>query len=380
MGLPLDGLVEALMRLGLEGWRLETQTEMRGPFRTTRLRVHVQEGHYHHAAGGHAHHRHLSDVLEIIASSTLPEGVKFSAARVFRRLAEAEARVHGNPVEEVHFHEVGALDSIIDIVGACAGIHLLKIDEVRSGPVTVGTGFVQIAHGKIPLPAPATLELLRGFPVEQRDSGAELTTPTGAALLTTLSRTFGTMPPLVISAIGYGAGDDRPGPVPNAIRAILGERTGSTMSTERVCVLETNIDDMSPQLLGHLMDTLFEAGAIDVSVIPMLMKKSRPAHEVKVIVPLEAELRVLESLFSESTTFGVRRMEVDRAVLEREVRKVETPWGPVGVKVGYLGGRIVTASPEYEDVREAARRAGLPLKTVHEKVTELFHQAKQVEQ
>ena len=314
----------------------------------------------------------MSDILRLIDQSALPSPVKESATLVFCRIGKAESKVHGVPIETVHFHEVGAVDSIVDIVGSCLGLHLLGIEEVHSAPITVGTGLVEIAHGKVPLPAPATLELLRGYPLEQRESGAELTTPTGAALLTTLSKSFGTMPPLVVSAVGYGAGDDRPGPIPNALRAILGDRQARGPICDRVVVLETNIDDMSPEWMGHLLDRLFEAGAVDVSLTPALMKKSRPAQEVKVLVPLAAEARVVETLFGESTTFGIRRTEADRVLLTREFLPVATPWGMVKVKVGRLGGKVMTAAPEYEDLRAAALKAGLSLKEVHEKVMETY--------
>jgi uncharacterized protein (TIGR00299 family) protein len=318
----------------------------------------------------------IQEILRIIGQSGLPGPVGESAAAVFRRLGEAEAKVHGVSIEEVHFHEVGAVDSIVDIVGACLGLHLLGVEEVQSAPVTVGTGFVNAAHGRMPLPAPATLEILKGVPIEQRESGAELTTPTGAALLRTLSRRFGALPRMVVSAVGYGAGDDRPGPVPNALRVILGETmataTDGAGPTETVLVLETSIDDMSPQWLGNLMDRLFEAGALDVSFTPVVMKKSRPGQEVRVLAPPSAEAAVTRALFAESTTFGIRRTAAERIVLAREHHPVETPGGTVRVKVGRLAGEILSATPEYEDLRAAAKAAGRPLKEMHELVMKLF--------
>ena len=244
-------------------------------------------GHEHthshaHSSGPQAHahahshgdeQRNLPRILEIIEQSGLPVEVQENARRVFTRLGEAEAHVHGMPIEEVHFHEVGAVDSIVDIVGACVGLHLLGIDAVYSAPITVGTGYVMGDHGQMPLPAPATTALLRGFPIEQRDSRAELTTPTGAALLTTLASGFGTMPRMTLRAVGYGAGDDRPGPVPNVLRLLVGETTASATEADRVVVLETNIDDMSPEWLGHLTDRLLNSGASDVWLTPILMKK-----------------------------------------------------------------------------------------------------------
>lgn len=379
LGAPLEALLEGLSGLGLSGWRIEVRAERRGPFRATRAVVHTEGSD---GLGGRTH-RHLGDILRVLEGSALPGPVTDSASRVFVRLAEAEARVHGVDREEVHFHEVGALDSIVDIVGSCLGLHLLEVGEVVSAPPVLGTGFVETSHGRLPLPAPATLELLRGVPVEHRDSGFELTTPTGAALLSTLAARFGTMPPLTVRAVGYGAGSDRPGPVPNVLRAILGEAAGSARETPRppgeadfpraetVLLLETNVDDMTPQLLGHLLERLFEEGALDVSIAPVLMKKSRPGHEIRVLAALDAEARLAELLFRETTTLGVRRGIVERYVLEREVRTVETPWGPVRAKSGRFGRDVVTWTPEYEDAREAARRAGVPLKEVYRYVSGL---------
>ena len=327
------------------------------------------------AASGAEGHRGLAEILRLIDRSGLPDAVKSNAGRVFQRLGEAEARVHGVPVETIHFHEVGAVDSIVDIVGCCLGFHMLGVDTIHCAPITVGTGFVNIAHGRVPLPAPATLELLRGFPIEHRDSSRELTTPTGAAVLTTLATGFGPAPPMTVRAVGYGAGDPRPGPIPNVLRVILGDatpaaaRAGSAASLgaacDRVVVLESNVDDMSPQWTGYLLERLLEAGALDVSVAPLLMKKSRPAHELKVIVRPELERSVLAVLFRESTTFGVRRQELERVVLERESRSVSTPWGAVRVKMGRLDGEVITATPEFEDLKAAAARAKMPLKELH---------------
>jgi uncharacterized protein (TIGR00299 family) protein len=239
----------------------------------------------------------------------------------------------------------------------------------------VGTGFVDGSHGKLPLPAPATLEVLKGIPIRHVDSSAELTTPTGAALLAGLSRSFGILPACRVQAIGYGAGDDRPGPTPNVLRVILAEREAAPVGTDRVALLETNIDDMSPEWLGYLMDRLFEAGALDVYLSPVLMKKSRPAQQVSVLAPLQKEEQIAEILFVESTTFGFRRQEVERRVLDRELRKVETPWGAVQVKVGSRSGVVVSVSPEYEDLRRAALAAHLPIKEVHRRVLEDFHRS-----
>ena len=321
--------------------------------------------------------RNLTEILRLIDASELPPPVKANAAAVFQRLGEAEAKVHGMPIEEVHFHEVGAVDSIVDIVGTCLGFHLLGVERLYSAPITVGTGYVRGDHGTMPLPAPATLELLRGFPIEHRDSRAELTTPTGAAVLTTLVDEFSTMPPLVVGEIGYGAGDDRPGAVPNVLRITLGETqpvggapTGARR--DRIVVLETQIDDMTSEWLANLMDQLFAAEALDVTYTPVLMKKGRPGHELRVLVPLAKEGAVLQTLFRESTTFGVRRAESDRIILDRRTATVECPWGNVRVKEGLLGDEVVTASPEFADLDAAARTSRVPLKELHAQVMEAY--------
>ncbi|MCZ6793036.1 MAG: nickel pincer cofactor biosynthesis protein LarC [Planctomycetota bacterium] len=407
-GLPLGELETGLRSLAVEGFRLEVSQVQRGELRATRLRVVVEgppaprepgeqlpsddhdhsHGHSHDHSHGHGHasgvsasgktagscgppRRNLRDILRLIDESRLPGAVQESATAVFRRLGEAEAHVHGVELQDVHFPEVGAVDSLVDIVGSCLALHLLDVDEVHSAPVHVGTGFVDGSHGRLPLPAPATLALLTGFPVRQVDSGAELTTPTGAALLTTLARSFGTMPDGRVTAVGFGAGDDRPGPVPNCLRVILGEGAGHGAS-DRVVLIETNVDDMSPEWSSHLMDKLFESGALDVFLTPILMKKSRPAHQVSVIARLSQEQSVTDTLFRESTTFGIRRSEVERSVLDREVRPVRTEWGDVRIKVGRRGGAVVTAAPEYEDLKRLAERANLPLKEAHEVVMRLY--------
>ena len=387
---------------------MEHHTVHRGAFECTRLKIlltgdnntagdepetgHSHE-HSHASAHDHSHehsHTHtatthalpgepersLSSILQLIDSSELPRKTRENAKDVFRRLGEAEARVHGVDIEEIHFHEVGAVDSIVDIVGSCLALELLGIDEVYCAPVTVGTGFVSGAHGRMPLPAPATAELLKGFPIQQMDSGAELTTPTGAALMTTLAKGFGPMPSGTISAIGLGAGDERAGPTPNALRVFLADKIEQETGRDRVLLLETNIDDMSSEWIGHLMDRLFEVGALDVYVTPILMKKTRPAHKLSILGPLPLEKEIADVLFTESTTIGVRRTEIERIVLERETTELDSPWGPVRVKIARHGGEEVGASPEYEDLKRLAGKAGLPIKEVHRRVMELFHKAR----
>ena len=405
-GLELEELRKGLLSLGLGGYSIEEEKVLRGAFQCTRIRIVVGDdtgtsspasqqthSHQHSHEQGHEHshvhsdpvgeedpptarHRSLRAITGLIDSSGLPARVVENAKAVFTRLGEAEAGVHGVDLQEVHFHEVGAVDSIVDIVGSCLALDLLGIEEVYCAPITVGTGFVEGAHGRMPLPAPATAQLLKGFPIQQIDSGAELTTPTGAALMTTLARDFGPMPPVQITSTGFGAGDERPGTTPNALRVFLGDRVEAGAGRDRVLLLETNIDDMSSEWIGHLMDRLFENGALDVYVTPILMKKTRPAHKISIIGPLDREKEIADTLFTESTTTGVRRTEIERIVLERKIEEIESPWGTIRIKVASHGGEQVGASPEYEDLKRAAASSGLPIRELHRKVMEIYHRAR----
>ena len=417
-GLEKDRLIRGLERLGLDGYRIETEKVFRGAFHATRLHVRLENsegtpadqqshehthphehshnqddehthshthdhdhdhghghghGHSHdHAdATGGAHSRGFREIVDLIQASSLPDGVQKRAIEVFRLLGEAESRAHGVPIEEIHFHEVGAVDSIVDIVGACLALHLLGIDEVWASPMTLGSGCAHGAHGTFPLPAPATVGILQGVPVHHRECGYELTTPTGAALARGFARGFGMMPDMTIEAVGYGAGNDRPGEIPNLLRVILGTANTSP-ERDRVTLLETHLDDTNPQWLGHLMDRLLEAGALDVSVTPILMKKSRPAHRLSVMVSPANTRTVEDLLFRETTTFGIRKQEIDRLVLARRWVDVVTDWGTVRVKVGERDGEVLSATPEYEDLRKLAEANGRSLKDAHQRVMQRY--------
>ena len=401
-GLCLDELRKGLLGLDLNGYSIEEEKVLRGAFQCTRIRVVVegsdqvdqkadnhQHSHQHSHAHSHSHshagstvestdagHRSLGSITSLIEASSLPEAVVKNATAVFTRLGEVEAGVHGVGIEEVHFHEVGAVDSIVDIVGSCLALELLGIEEVYCAPITIGTGFVEGAHGRMPLPAPATANLLKGFPIRQVESEAELTTPTGAALMTMLAESFGTMPPIEITATGFGAGDERPGTTPNALRVFLGEMEEAPAGRDRVLLLETNVDDMSSEWIGHLMDRLFEDGALDVAVTPILMKKNRPAHKLTIIAPLQREKEITDTLFCESTTIGVRRTETERIVLERETEEIEAPWGTIRIKIARHRGEQVGASPEFEDLKRAAASSGLPIKEIHRLAMEIYHRGR----
>lgn len=357
-GLSFEDLRADLARLPLGGYDLRAERVVKRGIAGTQFSVEV----------GHEHaHRGLREILDLIADSGLPEQVTQPARQVFARLAEAEAKVHQRPVEEVHFHEVGAVDAIVDVVGACCALHRLRVTELHASPLPLGGGWVKAAHGRLPVPAPATAELVRGVPSYGGPVEAELVTPTGAALVTTLARSFGPMPAMTVRAVGWGAGR-RELPHPNLLRLFLGEPAGleARPRQQTLALLEANVDDMNPELLGHLMDRLFAAGALDVFYTPILMKKSRPATLISVLAEPAQAAGLTELVFRESTTLGVRRSEVARVCLERESREVETPYGRVRVKVGLLGKEAITASPEYEDCRRLAEASGAPLKAVYD--------------
>jgi uncharacterized protein (TIGR00299 family) protein len=303
-------------------------------------------------------HRHLSGILKMIDTAGLPSGVKSRASHIFEVLGEAEAAVHGIDIEKVHFHEVGAADSISDIVGTCVALDLLGIGEIHCSPVNVGSGTVNTEHGVLPVPAPATAKLLQNKPVYSRGPALELTTPTGAAAVTALAKNFGAMPAMRIRSIGYGAGDHDFKEHANVVRVMIGEPSGASESTT-VTVIEANIDDASPQLIGYTMELLLEAGALDAVVIPVQMKKSRPGIVLQVIAEPDLREAMIAILFRETTTLGLRFHNVERRVQPREWVEVVTPHGVVRVKAGDEG-----FAPEYEDARKIASVSGIPLKQV----------------
>jgi len=359
-GASAEALTGALGSLGT-GAQFRLEKTARGGIAATKFHVQVDEAHGH---------RHLPDILAMIDRAELPAPVKRDAAAVFRRLAEAEAAVHGMPVEKVHFHEVGAVDSIADIVGACLGLHLLAIEAVYCSPVNVGGGTVETEHGLLPVPAPATAALLEGKPVYSRGPAAELTTPTGAAIASTLARRFGAMPPMHIAAIGYGAGDRDFAGQPNLLRALVGQTAQARESTT-VAVIEANIDDSTPEVLGYALDRLMEQGALDASLSPLIMKKNRPGTLLRVIARPEDRELLARLVLEETSTLGVRIHEAERRVEERRTVEVETPHGKVRMKVSASGG----FAPEYEDCRELARRTGAPLKQILAEATHAYLKA-----
>ena len=361
-GVPLEALRAELGKLPLTGWDLVAREVRRGPFRATKVDVRVD-------AAGHRHGRGLGDVVAILEGSGLAPGVREQATRIFTRLADAEARAHGTTREAVHFHDGGAVDAIIDVTGGVVALALLGAEAVHVSALPVGGGVVDGPHGRIPVPGPGTAELLRGFPVVDTGVHAELVTPTGAAILTTLAASAGRMPAMTVTAVGYGAGTrDLPG-TPNVLRCFVGETTAAaagdeTAGDETVLQVETTIDDMSPQLYEPLLDRLLDAGALDVFLTPVVMKRSRPGVVLTALCPPDRREAVARVLFEESTTLGVRWSERRRARLEREMVTLATAYGAIPFKVSRLAGRVVTLTPEFADVARIAREKSLPVREV----------------
>jgi hypothetical protein len=357
VGLDLDFLRGELGKLQVSPFSLEVTREDRSGISAQRVRVLTEAEH---------HHRHLPDILTIISGSALSETVKERAARIFRSLAEAEARVHNLPVERIHFHEVGAVDAIVDIVGACIGFENLGIEKFYCSPLHVGSGVVEMAHGRFPVPPPAVAELLKGAPIYSTDIVGELVTPTGAAIVSTLCERFGPIPALKIERMGYGAGGRSYKGFPNALRVLLGtiENGPEHLLTEKLILLETNIDDMSPQVAGYLLDRAIERGALDCFLSPVQMKKNRPGVLVSILCKPGDREQLTELLLTETTTLGVRAQQIERVSLPREMFTVETSFGRIAVKAARLSHGQLKLMPEFEDCRAAAERHDKPLREV----------------
>ncbi len=362
-GISGDMTVGALLDAGADWTRLESalrSLNLPASFRFEKTkRKGMAASKFSVDAQDEKKHRHLPHIEKIIESGELADRAKQNALSVFRRLADAESRCHNVPLEKVHFHEVGAVDSICDIVGACVALDLLGVDEVYCSKINVGSGTVQTEHGVLPVPAPATAELLRDRPVYASGPEAELTTPTGAALVTTLAKGFGKLPALRLRAQGFGAGDKDFPMQANVLRVLIGSKSAATESTS-VTVTEANIDDSTPQVLGYATERLFEAGALDVTLTPVFMKKNRLATTVSVIAAPELTDTLTQILFAETSTLGVRSYEAQRRVLARTMTEVETPYGPVRVKSTENGG----FAPEFDDCRRLAMENSVPLRTV----------------
>jgi uncharacterized protein (TIGR00299 family) protein len=355
-GVPFEDFRAELRKLALPGWDLVRREVKKGAFRATKVDVEIDHSAHHHE-------RSLADIQAILAASPLDAAVKERAGRIFVRLADAEARVHGTSREAVHFHEVGAVDAIVDVTGGVLALAMLGVGAVYVSALPLGGGFVDTAHGRMPVPGPGTAELLRGFPIVDTGVRAELVTPTGAAILTTLGQPALRLPAMVITAVGYGAGTmDLPG-TPNVLRCFVGDAIGET-GAETIVQLETTIDDMSPQLYEPLVDRLFEAGAVDVFLTPVVMKRSRPGTVLTALCPRERLEELSRVVFEESSTIGLRWTEWQRTTLPREMVTLPTTYGTLQFKVSRLHGRVVTVTPEFADVARIARDKALPVREV----------------
>ncbi|MEJ5348935.1 MAG: nickel pincer cofactor biosynthesis protein LarC [Desulfosoma sp.] len=360
-GLAEKALTEALAALNLPGWHLETRKESRGAITGTRVLIHEEDS---------PPLRHFRDIRQLVSASSLPGTVKDKALYVFERLARAEARVHGVALEDVHFHEIGAVDTVVDVVGAVVGLDLLGIERLYASPLPLGRGRVLSSHGVLPVPAPATVALLEGVPVRDGGVERELVTPTGAAILSSLCQDFGPLPEMVLKTVGYGVGAHEAENPPNVLRLMVGE-SHSALVSRRLMIMETQIDDMNPEFYEHLMAACFAEGALDVVFVPVFMKKNRPATLVRILMEPPLKDRIAARVFSESSTLGVRFHEVDRVELPRAFMHVDTPWGELKVKTATLPDGTLRCQPEYEDCKEAARRSGLPLPHIYEEVRRL---------
>jgi uncharacterized protein (TIGR00299 family) protein len=357
-GAEIEALEAELRKLRLDGWKISAVKVKRGAIQATKVNVEVHEHH---------HHRHLSDILKMIEMAKLAPRAEERARRIFQRLGEAEAKVHDIPIEKVHFHEVGAVDSIVDIVGAAIGFELMGIDEFACSAMDVGAGKVKTEHGMLPVPAPATAELLRDAPTFSSGIEKELVTPTGAAIATTLATRFAEMPAMKLAAIGYGAGTADLAEQPNVLRLMMGESLEHAKGKQLdapVAVIEANLDDMSPQIYGYFVEQALAAGALDVFSTSVQMKKNRPGQLVTLLCSPENRDRLIDLVFRETTTIGVRTHEAERRTLAREIVPVETPLGNIRMKISRLNGTVLNAAPEYEDCQRIAAEKGVPLKQV----------------
>lgn len=355
-GLPEQNLVDSLSELKLDDFKLQVRRVNKNGFSATKVDVIVNE---------EVPERHLPEIEAIITQSELPSHIQQKAVAIFRHLGTVEAGIHGTSINNVHLHELGGVDTIVDVVGALVGLEELGVAKIFASPVPLGRGFIKGAHGQIPLPAPATVALLEGIPVVGSDLMVETVTPTGAVLLASLVGNFGPIPAMQLRSVGYGAGG-RDLPIPNVLRVLIGEQdTYQEISTEMLTILETNIDDLNPEIYAFVMERLFAAGALDVYMTPIQMKKNRPGTQLSIICQEQDSIKTREILFSETSTLGVREMSIRRHSLKREIRTVETPYGSVRVKIAHLPQGDSKIAPEYEDCRKLAAESGIAIREVY---------------
>jgi pyridinium-3,5-bisthiocarboxylic acid mononucleotide nickel chelatase len=378
-GLPLEELRAALGSLAIDGASISAKKVLRAGVSATKFSVHDHHHHEHShshdhstVAVAHSHtHRSLAEINTLIARSGLSTSAKSRACELFQRLGEAEAAIHQIPVEAIHLHEVGALDSVIDIVGAVFALEWFAADRIVSSPLNVGGGMVQSAHGLFPVPAPATVRLLEGVPVYSSGIKNELVTPTGALLISSYASAFGPTPSMTIDRVGYGAGDRDPVETPNVLRVMVGQSQDQP-NTEQIVVIECEIDDMNPQIFGSVMEQLYAAGAFEVYFAAVQMKKNRPGTLLTILARPDQRQALTAIVFRETTTIGIRYHEVMRERLDRESVAVQTPLGSIRFKIARLGGQVVNASPEFEDCLRIASERGIPVKDVQAIATKAY--------
>lgn len=368
-GLKIETLEKELKKLGLSGYQLEVNKVTKKGISATQFKVKIEE---------EGVERRFKDILTILEKSKLDEEIKKETKKIFFNIAQAESKIHQKDINKIHFHEIGGLDSIVDITAAVIGIKTLGIEEIHSSALPMGKGFVKCAHGVIPVPAPATLELLKNIPTYSGGIESEMITPTGAAIISTLAKSFGGRPLMKIEKIGYGAGE-KEFTIPNLLRVSIGEKILKDKNlkdgyvSDEAVLIETNIDDMNPEFYDYIMDKLFSQGALDVFLTSIQMKKNRPAHMLSVIAYEQNLKEVLEVLFSESTTLGVRVREIKRLKLTQQNFIAETKYGKIRVKVGIFKGEIKNISPEYEDCKKMAKQYKVPLKEVYEEAKKVAY-------
>jgi uncharacterized protein (TIGR00299 family) protein len=367
-GVSVEALREELGGLGVPGFTLAAEKIRKQGFSATQAAVQVDPA-------AHKPHRHLKHIREIVEQARLPETVRHDALAIFTRLAEAEAQVHGTTIEKVHFHEVGAIDAIVDVVGSCLALAHLGVERIFCSPIPTGSGTVVCDHGVMPVPAPATAILLTGVPIAPTDETGELTTPTGAAILTTLAAEYGPCPAMTLRQVGVGSGRREGTTRPNIMRLLIGDAGDATSGDDEfdeVAIIEVNLDDASGEVIGYAIDRLMAAGALDAYATPIVMKKNRPAVQLTVLCGLDSESAMQEILLAETTTLGVRSHHARRRKLARTVETVQTPAGPIRIKIGTRSGEMVKASPEFEDCRAAAERTGRTLTAVMQEAMRIW--------
>lgn len=365
LGVDADYLRSELSKLPITGYTLKVTKDQRHGISGTKVEVELEEKHSH---------RNLSDIESIIDKSSLKKSIKKTSKEIFRRLAEAEAKVHKKRIEDIHFHEVGAVDAIVDIVGAAICYENLNPDRVMASTIELGGGFARCSHGNLPVPAPATVEILKGIPVRKGSATFETTTPTGAAIVSTLAEDFKDQASITIDRIGYGIGHKESDEIPNVLRVFLGEITEEKGLSAEI-LHECNIDDMNPEWYDHLMEELFRAGAKEVFFTPVMMKKNRPAVKISVLASPDLSEAIKSMIYSNTTTLGIRSYSVTKDALERKFMPVDTEWGKVTIKASYYRGKLLHAKPEYEECRRIASEFDLSLQEVYQTINTIIERS-----